>query len=110
MPITKKIIVVKSKTKKINKSSNKSNIHNHSHRHTKDDLQHTYNKYYPSILNPNFGSLITNHKIFKNYKLKHNEDKLQQLYKDFEDNAMSKVKTDKSNIYILKKENSDTIV
>ena len=102
MPITKKIIVVKSKTKKINKSSNKSNIHNHSHRHTKDDLQHTYNKYYPSILNPNFGNLITNHKIFKNYKLKHNEDKLQQLYKDFEDNAMSKVKTDKSNIYILK--------
>ena len=124
MPITKKIIVLKktllntskqkvNKTQKtINRISNKNNTSNIFHKKDKlnhelkhelnHELQHTYNKYYPSILNPNFGNLITNHKLFKNYKLKHNEDKLQKLYKDFEDNTISKIKTDKSNVYILK--------
>ena len=92
MPITKKITILKKQKSK----TSKSNIL------TKDELCHTYNKYYPSILNPNFGNLITNHKLFKNYKLKHNEDKLQQLYEDFEANTISKVKTEKSNVYILK--------
>jgi len=66
--------------------------------------QHTYTKYYPSIIDPNFSHKIATHKIFKKYKLTRNEQRLNQLYKSFEENKQllddnSKKKQD---VYILK--------
>ena len=64
---------------------------------------HKYTKYYPSILEPNFGKKIAAHNIFKNYELKNNPSKLKILYEDFEKNKISKIKgSTKTNVYILK--------
>jgi hypothetical protein len=69
------------------------------------ESQHRYNKYYPSILEPNFGYKISKHNIFKNYKLKHDTNKLKALYEEFKENKLTKNqpnKLGKSNVYILK--------
>jgi len=65
--------------------------------------KHNYNKYFPSIYDSNFSKKIAYHNLFKNYKLKKDDNKLDQLYKDFEENS-SKNNSSKneSNIYILK--------
>ena len=86
------------KTAKISKTSKTSKIQNTTSTYDK----HKYNNYYPSINDPQFGKKITSHPIFKNYKLKHNPNKLKELYDDFEQNRMSKSKMSKSNVYILK--------
>ena len=93
-----KLISKKTKQSSI-QSSTKSNIKSNTHE------QHKYNKYYPSILEPNFGYKISKHTIFKNYKLKHDTHKLKALYAEFKQNKLTKNqpnKLGKSNVYILK--------
>jgi hypothetical protein len=69
---------------------------------------HKYNKYYPSILDPNFSQKIANHNIFKKYKLNTNQIKVKNLYESFENNKDSSLSDDykkkdfESATYILK--------
>ena len=97
--IENKIIGKKTKQSKQSKQSKQYNTHEHL------QAKHTYNKYYPSILDPNFGYKISKHNIFKNYKLKHDTNKLKALYEEFKENKLTKNqpnKLGKSNVYILK--------
>ena len=68
---------------------------------TKD---HQYTKYFPSILDPNFTNNITNHKIFRKYKLTINKKRLDDLYTAFETNTKlpDDTKRSSNNFYILK--------
>ena len=65
--------------------------------------KHNYSKYFPSIYDTNFSKKIASHNLFKNYKLKKDNNKLNQLYKDFEENnSKTKSAKNESNTYILK--------
>ena len=68
---------------------------------TKD---HQYTKYFPSILDTNFTNKITNHKLFRKYKLTVNKKRLDDLYNAFETNTKLPDDTKRSanNFYILK--------
>ena len=91
MPAIKKITL-----KKIVKNSKIQNTHI-----TKQ--KHNYNKYFPSIYDTNFSKKIASHNLFKNYKLKKDNNKLNQLYKDFEENNIkTKSSKNENNIYMLK--------
>ena len=65
---------------------------------------HQYTKYFPSILDPNFTNNITNHKIFRKYKLTINKKRLEDLYNAFETNTKlpDDSKRSANNFYILK--------
>lgn len=65
---------------------------------------HQYTKYFPSILDPNFTNNITNHKLFRKYKLTINKKRLEDLYTAFETNTKLPDDTKRSanNFYILK--------
>ena len=68
------------------------------------EMKHNYNKYYPSIIDPNFSHKIATHKLFKKYKLTINNNKLQNLYKAFDENKAIDDSSNKqlSNVFILK--------
>ena len=92
------------KTKKNIEQTEKTNAYDNKHPIT----THKYNKYYPSILDPNFSQKIANHAIFKKYKLNTNKGKVEKLYESFEnnkdstDNDGNKKKDAESTTYILK--------
>ena len=96
-PIKKKIIKLYKKSIKSINTKNAAIL-------LQKDMKHKYNKYYPSILDPKFSHKIATHKLFKKYKLTINNNKLQTLYKEFDENKAIDDNSNKqlSNVFILK--------